>query len=165
MYGIPDHYLERGRLAGDQLMGLGADALTFLAPGGNSAVTQARMEAINPILNAASQKAPGLMSKAMPAVKMGMRAAPALGAAGMGLAAGDILLSDTNFSNKAMDAAGMGVGAAIGGGLGLLTGGALSPLGAMVGSSIGKMGSDAIQSLMGWDKKPQPQEQLPGGFY
>jgi hypothetical protein len=127
------------------------------------------MEAISPLLNSAAKRAPGVMAQAMPAVKMGMRAAPALGAGGMALAAGDLLLSDTNFSNKAMDAAGMGVGAAIGSGLGLLSGGALSPLGAMVGSSIGKMGSDAIQSLMGWDKKAQPQvqpqAQLPGGFY
>ena len=95
-------------MAGDQLLSLGADLGTYLMPSADAAVTATRMEAISPLLNAASNKAPGMMAKAMPAVKMGMRAAPALGAAGMGLAAGDILLSDATFSNKAMDAAGMG---------------------------------------------------------
>ena len=145
------------RMAGEGLVGFGADALTFLAPSAVDGALTKRLAAIEPVLSRADRFAPGVVGKAMPALKMGARLAPALGAAGVGLAAGDILLSDTTASNKAMDAAGMGLGAAIGGGLGLLSGGALSPVGAMVGSSIGKMGSDAIQALMGWDKRPQPE--------
>ena len=79
----------------------------------------------------------------------------------------DIVAGDESLGNKAMDAAAMGTGAAIGGVLG---GGIFSPLTASIGASTGKLLSDGTQWLFGDKKTPEQRKmelalaQLNGGI-
>ncbi|MAO19107.1 MAG: hypothetical protein CMJ25_00020 [Phycisphaerae bacterium] len=96
---------------------------------------------------------PGVGSRA--AVNVGRfagRAVPLLSAIGNITDVADIITGDESFGNKAMDAAAMTAGAAIGGVLGA---GVFSPLTASIGAGIGKMASDGTQFLFGDKKSPE----------
>lgn len=99
-------------------------------------------------------------------VKQALRVVPGLSVAGAALSAGDIVFGDESLGNKAMDAAAMGTGAAIGGVLGA---GVFSPITAAIGASTGKMISDGAQWLFGDKKTPEQRkmeialQQLQGG--
>ena len=96
---------------------------------------------------------PGVGSRA--AVNVGRfagRAVPLLSAIGNVTDVADIITGDESFGNKAMDAAAMTAGAAIGGVLGA---GVFSPLTASIGAGIGKMASDGTQFLFGDKKSPE----------
>lgn len=80
------------------------------------------------------------------------KALPMLSAAGNVMDVADIVAGDESLGNKAMDAAGMGLGGTVG----FFMGG---PLGASMGASVGKMGSDGLQWLFG-DKKTPSQRKL-----
>ena len=111
---------------------------------------------------------PGVGPKA--AVKVGRfagRAVPLLSVLNNVTDVADIVAGDESFGNKAMDAAAMGTGAAIGGVLG---GGIFSPLTASLGASAGKLLSDGTQYLFGDKKTPEQRKmelalaQLNGGM-
>ena len=96
---------------------------------------------------------PGVGSRA--AVNVGRfagRAVPLLSAIGNITDVADIITGDESFGNKAMDAAAMTAGAAIGGVLGA---GVFSPLTASIGASTGKLLSDGTQFLFGDKKSPE----------
>lgn len=80
------------------------------------------------------------------------RAIPGLSLLGNVTDVADIVAGDESFGNKAMDAAAMTTGAAIGGVLG---GGVFSPLTASIGASTGKFLSDGTQWLFGDKKSPE----------
>jgi len=83
-----------------------------------------------------------------PALRAGLKWAPVAGTA---LAAGDLILGKESFANKAMDATAMAAGAAIGGF-------AIPVVGAPLGATIGKMGSDATQWLFGDRLTPEQRK-------
>ena len=78
---------------------------------------------------------------------------PILGAVGAVGDVADIATNDTSFANKAMDTAGMGIGGTIGG---IVSAG--NPFVIAGGASLGKMGSDAIQYLVGGGKSAEQRK-------
>ena len=103
------------RMAGDALVDLGGAALDLLNPVGPAA--QSRMTSVENVIKPAlaSRGVSGGTAKGLLGLgRMGARLAPGLAGLGVVGAAADTLLDDTNFSNKAQDALGMGVGALLG---------------------------------------------------
>ena len=88
-------------------------------------------------------------------VRTALRFVPGLSVGFAALDAADVVAGNESLANKGMDAAAMGIGATIGGVLG---GGVLSPIGAAVGASTGKMVSDATQWLLGDKKSPEQRK-------
>jgi hypothetical protein len=84
-------------------------------------------------------------------MRMGLKIGTGLAAAGGVIGAGDVLLGNDSFANKAMDATAMGIGGFLG-----MAGG---PMGAAAGAGLGKTASDSLQWLFG-DKKTAEQRQM-----
>ena len=81
------------------------------------------------------------------------RALPVLGALQAVGDVGDIVLGDDSLGNKAMDAAGMGIGGTIGGVLGMG-----NPLLIAGGATVGKSASDGLQFLFGGGKSSEERK-------
>lgn len=97
------------------------------------------------------------------AARKALRFVPGLGVGLAALDAADVVAGNESLGNKAMDAAGMTIGGALG-----AVGG---PLGVATGASLGKMGSDALQYLFGDKLSPEQRKMketlmmLQGGRY
>ena len=120
------------------------DALRFLGGKGFSSGVQANLMARGAEASRLGRFATGRLAGTA------LRAVPLVGTAMTALDAADIVTNNTSLGNKAMDAAAMGIGGAIG-----AIGG---PLGAATGASLGKMTSDGIQYLFGDKKTPEQRK-------
>jgi hypothetical protein len=97
--------------------------------------------------------AAGLINKVPGMAKAGAIlgvAAPALGAVGGVIGAGDIVLGDDSLANKGMDTLGMGIGGFLGA--------AGGPLGIAAGAGIGKAVSDGAQFLLGGGQSAEERQ-------
>ena len=132
-------------LALAQIKGVSVDdALRFLGGKGFSSGVQANLMARGAEASRLGRFATGRLAGTA------LRAVPLVGTAMTALDAADIVTNNTSLGNKAMDAAAMGIGGAIG-----AIGG---PLGAATGASLGKMTSDGIQYLFGDKKTPEQRK-------
>ena len=107
-----------------------------------------------PVVDAATEAyTPGYMQRFAGGnlMRRGLKLGTGLAAAGGVLGAGDVLLGNDSFANKAMDTAAMGIGGFLG-----MAGG---PVGAAAGAGLGKTASDSLQWLFG-DKMTAEQRQM-----
>lgn len=129
------------------------DALRFL--GGKAFANSAQWKMRGAMGGAQGVLKPGMAGRVARMAGSGpvyqaLRVVPGLGVGMAALDAADIVTNNTSLGNKAMDAAAMGIGGAIGS-----IGG---PLGVATGASLGKMTSDGIQYLFGDRKTPEQRK-------
>lgn len=152
------YLMDQGLISADQVRKhLASGAIDAAATLGTTAAKYDK--AVTPFATAAQDKLTGLIGRAGGATKIGSAAGRMAGGAralgvlkalpGLGAAAGaaDIVLGDESAGNKAMDAAAMMAGGAIGS--------VIPVVGTLGGAAIGKMASDATQFIFGDRKTPE----------
>ena len=144
-------------LLASQIKGLSVeDAMRFL--GGKGFANKAQVKLLEQLGGIGAGGATGLGGKVArfaggKTAHNLLRVVPGIGVGITALDAADIVTNDTNLGNKAMDAGAMGVGGVIGGVLGMG-----NPLAVATGASVGKMGSDAVQYLLGGGKSAEQRK-------
>ena len=123
LFGLGDSVPAKQKLA-KEIINNTAKASSYIPGIGSRGAVHARRFAMNALNN--------------PLLQTGMKYAPVVGA---GLAAGDVLLGDESFGNKAMDTALMGIGGVVGS--------AVPVVGTGWGIAGGKALSDLTQYLLG----------------